>query len=84
MYKACAESNNLIKKEVIMVKDLQKILLTEDEVCEILNLNVSSLQRERCNGTGIPYVKLGRRVRYKIEDIEKYIKANTVGGHRYD
>ena len=84
MYKACAESNNLIKNEVYMVKDLKKILLTEDEVCEILNLNVSSLQRERCNGYGIPYIKIGRRVRYKLSDIEKYLETNTVGGQRYD
>ena len=84
MHKACAESNNLIKKEVNMIKDLKKILLTEDEVCKILNLNVSSLQRERCSGDGIPYIKIGRRVRYKLSDIEKYLDANTVGGHRYD
>ena len=68
-----------------MIKEKKSVvLLTEKEVQELYKLNVKTLQRERFNGTGIPYVKLGRRVRYKIEDIEKYIKANTVGGHRYD
>ena len=67
-----------------MVNDFKRILLTEDEVCEILNLNKNSLQRERCNGYGIPYVKIGRRVRYKLSDIDKYLETNTVGGHRYD
>ena len=44
-----------------------KILLTENEVSKLFNINKHTLQRERFNGTGIPYVKLGRRVRYKIE-----------------
>tara|TARA_B100000965_G_C18977374_1_gene492457 strand:- start:154 stop:357 length:204 start_codon:yes stop_codon:yes gene_type:complete len=61
-----------------------KILLTEDEVSKLFNINKHTLQRERFNGTGIPYVKLGRRVRYKVEDIQKYIERNTIGNHRYD
>ena len=71
-------------KRYVMAQINDKILLTEDEVSKLFNINKHTLQRERFNGTGIPYVKLGRRVRYKIEDIEKYIKANTIGGHRYD
>ena len=84
MHKVCAESNNFINQGVNMVNDFKRILLTEDQVCEILNLNKNSLQRERCSGYGIPYIKIGRRVRYKLSDIEKYLDANTVGGHRYD
>ena len=61
-----------------------KILLTENEVSKLFNINKHTLQRERFNGTGIPYVKLGRRVRYKVEDIQKYIERNTIGNHRYD
>ena len=67
-----------------MINDIKKILLTEAQVCEILNLNKNSLQRERCNGYGIPYVKIGRRVRYRLSDIEKYLETNTVCSHRYD
>ena len=68
-----------------MIKEKKSVvLLTEKEVQELYKLNVKTLQRERFNGTGIPYVKLGRRVRYKIEDIQKYIERNTIGNHRYD
>ena len=60
------------------------VLLTEKEVQEYYKINANTLQRNRSVGLGLPYVKLGRLVRYKVSDIEKYLDANTVGGHRYD
>ena len=71
-------------KRNVLAQIKEKILLTEDEVSKLFNINKHTLQRERFNGTGIPYVKLGRRVRYKVEDIQKYIERNTIGNHRYD
>ena len=59
-------------------------LLSEKEVAKIYKINVRTLQRERSMGIGIPYVKLGKRVRYKRGDVEKYLKHHTVGDHRYD
>ena len=60
------------------------VLLTEKEVQDLYKLNVKTLQRERFNGSGIPYIKLGRRVRYKVSDINAYLEKKTVGNHRYD
>ena len=60
------------------------VLLTEKEVQEYYKININTLQRNRSVGLGLPYVKLGRLVRYKVSDIEKYLDANTVGGHRYE
>ena len=59
-------------------------LLSEKEVAKIYKINVRTLQRERSLGTGMPYVKLGKRVRYKRSDVEKYIDQHTVGDHQYD
>ena len=59
-------------------------LLSEKEVAKIYKINVRTLQRERSMGIGMPYVKLGKRVRYKRSDVEKYIDQHTVGDHRYD
>ena len=61
-----------------------KILLTENEVEEFYGINKRTLQRERVYQTGIPYVKLGKRVRYQRSTIDQYIKDNTVGGYRYE
>ena len=68
-----------------MTDDMKSvILLTEKEVQELYKLNVKTLQRERFNGSGIPYIKLGRRVRYKVSDINTYLEKKTIGNHRYD
>ena len=67
-----------------MIDQKQKLLLTEDEVSRIFNISKHTLRSDRFKGSGLPYIKIERRVRYKVSDIEKYLDANTVGGHRYD
>jgi len=62
----------------------KKILLTEQEVEDDYGINKRTLQRERVYNTGIPYVKIGRRVRYKRSTVDQYIQDNTVGEHRYE
>ena len=59
-------------------------LLSEKEVENNYKINARTLQRERSMGIGMPYVKLGKRVRYKRSDVEKYIDQHTVGDHQYD
>ena len=61
-----------------------KMLLTEKEVEKLYRINRRTLQRERVHETGIPFVKLGRRVRYQQAVIDQYIKENTKGAYRYD
>ena len=61
-----------------------KELLNEKEVQREYGLNARTLQRERSLGTGVPYVKMGRRVLYKRADLDKFIEKHTVGDHRYD
>ena len=61
-----------------------KKLLTEQDVEDNYGINKRTLQRERVHDIGIPYVKLGRRVRYQQAVIDQYIKENTKGLYRYD
>ena len=61
-----------------------KELLNEKEVQREYGLNARTLQRERSLGTGVPYVKMGRRVLYKRTDLDKFIEKHTVGDYRYD
>ena len=54
-------------------------LLNTKEVSEILGVTVKSLANSRYTGIGIqvPYQKIGRLIRYKESDLEKYLEANT-------
>lgn len=55
------------------------ILLSEAQAAEITGKAVSTLQKARVSGGGIPYVKLGRSVRYRLSDIRAYIAGNMRG-----
>jgi len=43
--------------------------LTEKQVSEITGRAVQTLRNERFLGRGIPYVKVGRSIRYSLEDV---------------
>ncbi|MBF6138693.1 helix-turn-helix domain-containing protein [Nocardia farcinica] len=53
-------------------------LLTETQVEELVHIPAGTLRCDRAKGRGLPYVKIGRRVRYRAEDIAAYLEANTV------
>ena len=58
--------------------DPARPLLSPEEVQQLLNVPVSTLAVWRSTGrVHLPFVKVGRHVRYRIEDIELYL-----GGHR--
>jgi len=54
-------------------------LLNEREAAWFLNCSVAFLRRCRLFRTGPVYVKLGRLVRYRLEDVQAYIAANLEG-----
>jgi hypothetical protein len=49
-------------------------LLDEHQVAELLNRPVKTLRHNRSTGKGPLYLKLGRTVRYRPEDIRSYLK----------
>jgi excisionase family DNA binding protein len=53
-------------------------LMTEPEVCEVLRMTRNTVLRERRRGA-LPYVRLGRNVRYRAEDLIRYIDERVQG-----
>jgi hypothetical protein len=51
-------------------------LLCEKTAAKMLGLSTSTLQKARVRGDGIPYIKLGHAVRYRLQDIEFFIAKN--------
>jgi len=50
----------------------------EKDVSGITGLAVQTLRNKRNRGEGPPYSKIGRSVRYKVEDIISYMESNKV------
>jgi len=53
-------------------------LINEIEAARMLCLSVRTMQMGRLRGTGCPYVKLGRSVRYRRGDVLAFINARIV------
>ena len=52
-------------------------LLTQQEAAEATRLSERTLERHRLSGTGPKFVRLGRRVLYRHEDVEAWIAENV-------
>lgn len=46
------------------------------EAAKLLGISISTLAKMRLYGTGPGYSKLGRRVVYRLEELEAWIAAN--------
>lgn len=51
---------------------MNKDLMTPETLAERWNLNPTTLSQWRWNGRGPQYLKLGRRVMYRIQDVEAF------------
>ena len=55
---------------------LKKPALTENQLAERWGMSIKTLQDWRRKGTGIAYLKLGKAIRYPLDVVEAYEKAN--------
>lgn len=54
-------------------------LLTAREAAERLKLSESYLEKARIRGDGPRFVRLGRSIRYRAEDIEAWVASRAAG-----
>ena len=61
------------------IKQPSNGLLDTKQASDFLGVNDKSLANSRYTGTGIqiPYIKMGKIVRYRQSDLEAYIENNT-------
>ena len=56
---------------------MEETLLTERELSDLTKKSIRTLQGQHGRGDGIPYIKLGAHVRYRLTDVERYLTAHT-------
>lgn len=65
--------------EVLSAEELPPIA-TAKQVAAVLQTTVESLAQDRYRGRGLPFVKIGGRVRYLRADVAAYLTGARVGG----
>lgn len=53
-------------------------LWDERRVSDETGIPLGTLRQHRHRGIGLPYVRIGRRVRYRPTDVAGYLAANTI------
>jgi hypothetical protein len=53
-------------------------LLNQSKVAKILGVTEKFLEARRCRGGGVPFIRVGRLVRYKMCDVEAWIESRRV------
>ena len=54
-------------------------LLNRERAAELLAVRPQTLSAWICRGGGPPYIKVGRCVRYRLTDLERWLASRTVG-----
>ncbi len=50
------------------------VLLNQEQLAELLGCSTRTLERLRLEGTSIPFVRVGRLVRYRLLDVHQYLE----------
>lgn len=53
---------------------------TARQLADFLGTTEASLAQDRYLRRGVPYTRVGRRIRYLREDVLKYLQANRING----
>ena len=71
-------SDEAIVKKIDLSKINQHDLLTRDQVSKILNIKVGTLGIWGMQKIHLPYIKIGRYVRYLRQDVEAFKQKITM------
>ena len=52
-------------------------IITEQEVCDILNMKPSTIARLR-REEGLPHIRVGKLIRYSYTDVQEWLKGHKV------
>lgn len=53
-------------------------LLNEIQLSLRLGCSKSKLRQDRCRGRGLPYIKVGRLVKYRLSDVQAYLDSQRI------
>jgi predicted DNA-binding transcriptional regulator AlpA len=74
-----AAQRNLNSPTNSLPPELQRFrLLDEHQVASLTNISVQTLRNHRCTRRGLPYLKLGRSIRYPLSDVLKFLEARKI------
>ncbi len=69
----------MINTHTETTRSAPRIAFTTREAAQYLGLAVSTLNKWRCHGGGPEFLKLGRAVRYRQDELDRFLETRLVG-----
>lgn len=61
------------------IKTTEPLAVAPETAADLIDSTESTLEKDRATGhLGIPYVKAGRRVVYRVSDLRDWLEANLI------
>ena len=57
--------------------------INENQVSKITGMALSTLRNNRSKGQGIPYIKVGRSVRYDLQDVIEFMESHKIKTEKF-
>jgi excisionase family DNA binding protein len=54
-------------------------LMTEQELAEYVRVSLRTVRKWRAEGTGPPYLRAGRQIRYRKRDVDAWLEHDQRG-----
>ncbi len=71
--------NHSIAESKASLSSVKPLAVDPNQAAALLSSTYSSLEKDRATGhMGVPYVKAGRRVIYRLADLDEWLKANQI------
>lgn len=64
------------------LKMQQEQFLSEPKAAKVIGFDRGWLYRRRLDGTGPRHIKVGRSIRYRLSDLQAFLKAHERGGQQ--
>ena len=61
-----------------METKINPLAVNEKTASAMIGLSIQTLRNDRSMRRGLPYLKVGRSVRYLVADVEAYLMANRI------
>lgn len=70
------------KSRLELIKEYEQspdwALFSQETIAAIRGCSLATMERDRWIGSGVPYMKIGRLVRYRKSDVQAWIDQHTV------
>lgn len=53
-------------------------LFTQKTIAKVFNVSEQKLEADRCNGRGLPYLKILGKVLYQKKEVQKYLESQEI------